>query len=1417
MVEKYNWKRFWHARGKRLTDLGSEESLMPQLFDWQLGDEFKRYPIEEVLEKRCLILLGEPGMGKSNELEQVYKTFDVSSVDDQKRLVLVKDYPLDTLKDFLREDVLVENWRTGNGELHLFIDALDEGTLHPRDIGNLIALYLKTLPKQALDRLYLRITCRTADWPSTLEETLTELFDENIGVYELAPLEYADVVATAVSQGVDPGKFWKEIELLNLRPLATKPITLFPLLHEFDESLENFPSSQVEVYQRLCSKLCTEYNPTHIERMADHDPGPQKRMNAAAQIATIMFFTNHIAIQIYDSPRNVTKNALTIPQLYSAAFEIDQSLVLQALTTGLFASRGEKCLGWAHQTYGEFLATFHANERLSLSQIRQLIFNPQDMKVIPQLKNVVAWLATMNEEVFRDVMQREPEILLQSDIVAADDASRAAMVTALLDFLNKGRSLNLGWRRYVIFRRLLHSGLIDQVRPYILDNTKHWLVREAAIEIVLECELAELQFDLVNTALDANSPHEVRKIAAYTVARIGNDDAKKKLKPLICGDASDLDDDLKGASLLAVWPKNITSMELMNALSLPKKPNYSGFYKMFWGEPIVEWLAPGDLPTALQWIKSNLDYLNDDPFSPGYGLLDFADGVVLKAWERLDKPEVMEAFVELAIAKSEQNQPLVGRERYMLSSHEDTKTADFKNDLLSNHQKRRQALEAALPRLVEYGSNVPGLGYETPLLTRDDLAWLVNIYRMSQTTEMKQLLLLLIQRVFFWRDYTHLEIMYEAMQDDPLLTDKFWSYYETDLRSEETQKRRENHQRSLQRKEERLAMTRPPLDPPVSERILRLLEKCENEDSRFWSNLSWVMLFNDDGTRHFDYEPEIRNLPGWQNADEDVRRRIFEAGMGFLSEQEPQYENWFSEESTYWHAISGYKALFTLARFLQNASVPVPCEILQKWVSIIVGYPTHINNIDSQSNHELVCLAFECASEETIRYLVDLIDCKDSRGNQYIFTYNLLAKFSNCWNENLSDALFGKLHDTNLTENSSNIILNWLIQHDYPYAIELAQTYIVSLPEDEKRLDRAINLAVLLFTQTNDLRWWPAVWSTIRENPEFGQKIVERVANDVYRHTGSLALRLPEAELTEFYLWLVEQYPFSKDPGKYGGTVTDRERVADWRDGLLRLLSQRGTPEALLNIERIEQSHPNVYQIQQAFQVVQNRVRQNTWIRPEPEQILAMLENNKIRLVQSGEQLLDVIIESLERLQTKLQGETYSAVDLWSIVEAQDICRPKDENAFSDYVKRHLEEDLKLRGIIAHREVEIRRKYGKGGASGEVPDIYVHAFVRDAHGKTYDSVVVLIESKGCWHDDVKTAMEIQLVKRYLTDNDCQYGLYLVGWFNCFQWDQGDNRRKKAFGLASTIEEARSYFEDQAAQLSGDNRQVRTVILNAALR
>jgi hypothetical protein len=258
-------------------------------------------------------------------------------------------------------------------------------------------------------------------------------------------------------------------------------------------------------------------------------------------------------------------------------------------------------------------------------------------------------------------------------------------------------------------------------------------------------------------------------------------------------------------------------------------------------------------------------------------------------------------------------------------------------------------------------------------------------------------------------------------------------------------------------------------------------------------------------------------------------------------------------------------------------------------------------------------------------------------------------------------------------------------------------------------------------------------------------------------------------------------------------------------------LSNLATPDACSALRSLVTALPQYGWLKRYLIVAEENTRRNTWAPPTSVDLFAFLRNQKAYLVTGGNQLIEAIIDSIKRLETRLQGETPAVIDLWNEIERNRF-RPKDENDLSNYVKRHLNDDLKKRGIIINREVEIRRTMGT--TPGERSDIHVDAVKKLADEDEYDVITAIVEVKCCWHDELYHAMESQLKDRYLRDNNCSYGLYLVGWYQCDQWDDDDPRKRKC--PKSNIDEAQAQFAAQAYGISTDNIKIAVYVLNTAL-
>jgi hypothetical protein len=422
----------------------------------------------------------------------------------------------------------------------------------------------------------------------------------------------------------------------------------------------------------------------------------------------------------------------------------------------------------------------------------------------------------------------------------------------------------------------------------------------------------------------------------------------------------------------------------------------------------------------------------------------------------------------------------------------------------------------------------------------------------------------------------------------------------------------------------------------------------------------------------------------------------------------------------------------------------------------------------------------------------------------------------------------------------------------------LAESLIrLPLPTSEEERTTAVNAAQVLIMYSEDAGW-ATVWPAIQQDPQFGREVIEEISFFA-RNSGNIESRLSEEQVAQLYIWLSEQYPSlniaeGNQSANVGITlnndyVSPEYNIDRWKNLLLCHLKERGTLQAYEALQQISQQLPQLKkQLKPIFIDAQESIRRQTWIPAQPNEIIKLAKNKQLRLVNSGIDLLDMIVEALDDLDQLLQGETPANIDLWNEIKLTQIKNlvdmvlknstdmnksnkdlllkelldlkdkdgksiknvyfPKEEERLSDYISRYLQAALISKGIILHREVEIRR--------GEETDIYVDAVVPNSAGGVSNRVSVIIEVKGCWNKDLDTAMATQLVGRYLKDNPCQYGLYLIGWFNCDKWDESDTRKKSAPKKIS-LKQARENFNRQAAELSQQGVQVRAYVLNAALR
>jgi hypothetical protein len=752
----HSWRRYWVPR-PALATLDDTGFLIDPEGGWGSTLSPGAVELANLDDYPVLVLLGEPGIGKSTEVAAVAARVRAhGGGTDTVLLVDLRDY--ETVAE-LRDSVLrgpeVTAWRHGSGQLTLTFDSLDEGLLATTQLADGLARELAGLARDpALSgRLRIRIACRTAVWPDSAESKLRAAWgDEHVLTCVLAPLRRVDVTAALRNAGVtDPETALTELLQRGGGALAARPVTLNFLATAIRDGA--VPDSRVALYREGCLRLARESNVGRAQRGTVGNWSARERLAIAARAAAMTVFGNRAALCIGPvastsgstrhgldldvaeldggeepvRPDNETKAGETRVEVTQAAVRetLDTALFrgadLEDATSGALSSRQTARLTWAQWSFAEYLAArwVHVNGLTPAQQDQLFLTDATGVpRVVPQLRQTVTWLAGHDPEFLRRIARVDPEVLLGSDIGVADAADRARIVDTLLALARIGELQDL-YRKSTEFRALAHPGLAGQLLPVIVDPTEPSVARRLALRIGADAGGAEFAVAAVELALDKAAPADLRKEAIRAVRLAGTPTECARLRTLVFGatlsahtaeaggitNDFDPDDELRGAALQLLWPTHLSAEELFSLLTPRKRTILIGSYSLFL-QRLVDQLEKGGLndealEVALRWCEAESTGAGRRRSVSASSHGGVPSAVVRAAWRRLREPELESegsasaraALVDGVAAVSVRN----------LLQHEplvDEKSTDDLGAALAQSGRRQEFIRALIPKLA---------------------------------------------------------------------------------------------------------------------------------------------------------------------------------------------------------------------------------------------------------------------------------------------------------------------------------------------------------------------------------------------------------------------------------------------------------------------------------------------------------------------------------------------------------------------------------------------------------------------------------------------------------------------------------------------------------------------------------------------
>jgi hypothetical protein len=765
---------------------------------------------DRILEERLVVVLGEPGSGKSwefrNRCAALRKSGAFAFSVELERLVS------ESFADVLSgsEFDTFQQWHKTNQPAHFFLDSVDESKLR-RQADFYVALdKIRNAIGNAASRSYVMISSRISEWqpvtdrqavmqrfaaspfekrpsirlgkPSTTSnDVTTNLTAPGILIVQLEPLDRERVRIFVRERGIPSHEqFLEELDRHFAWEFARRPIDVVDLA-DFWKAKQRLGSLTEIIEHDVVTKL----RETTLRR-TNFTLSEAKARAGAEALAAATIFCKQQQFKVPDDS-------------FLAGDALDAALCLPAdwlpkevgalLSRPLFDSATYGRVRFHHRRVSEYLAAAWLRTRMqegcpSHVLMRLLFQDSRGKKVVRQsLLPVVPWLCPgrdrWNAAVQAGILQASPEIFLEyGDAAALPIEYRRALLRAWVN-RNKERQRVFVQSSHDALRRLAATELTGDISEMLADRSTSADIREELVQVVRYGKLVACTPTLLNILSHPDEPEDLKQYVLAAIHDMGMADARRQvweiLRPLPALSV--------GACVVAceaLYPDTINAVEFVALLQ--KAPVSSAQWNSFaWkierhvsetlprehsGTLLAELNRLVQLPPRISF--ANKETRISDRFEWS---LEVLRAVLARL---LAQPALSQTECDAAV----ESLSLLGESRPFRRSRSEDKSGDLDGSTHKHPGLRHKYFWYAIHRFrAENPSVNPRLhdvfGYASILVAAEtDIEWIISDVKSASRHEDRLLALDMALRLLGGWNRRYARIMYQAIHNDAALTAK---------------------------------------------------------------------------------------------------------------------------------------------------------------------------------------------------------------------------------------------------------------------------------------------------------------------------------------------------------------------------------------------------------------------------------------------------------------------------------------------------------------------------------------------------------------------------------------------------------------------------------------------------------------------